>query len=103
MKLQQPSMSRHIRCQSRCIRMQPSLNPSICAAAVFRAMTHALMQVCPTCLYLVEGGGQANYCSTNWGNGFATNSAIVKDNDISDATPFLQAVLQKPWLAQVTA
>ena len=64
-------------------------------------MTNAVMQVCPTCLYLVEGGGQANYCSTNWGNGFATNSAIVKDNDISDATPFLQAVLAKPWLAQV--
>ena len=60
------------------------------------------MQVCPTCLYLVEGGGQANYCSTNWGNGFATNAAIVKDNDISDATPFFEAVLQKPWLSQVT-
>ena len=57
-------------------------------------------QVCPTCIFLVEGGGQANYCSTNWGNGFATSKAIVGQNGVSDATPFFQAVLNQPWLSQ---
>ena len=49
----------------------------------------------------MEGGGQADYCSTNWGNGFATNPTVIAQNGISDATPFFQAVLQKPWLSQV--
>jgi len=26
----------------------------------------ALYEVCPGCLYLIEGGGQATYCGVNW-------------------------------------
>ena len=63
-------------------------------------LTHA--QVCPGCIFLVEGGGQANYCSTNWGNGFATSPAVTSQNGVSDATPFFQAVLNQPWLSQVS-
>lgn len=60
------------------------------------------MQVCPGCIYLVEGTGQAAYCSTTWGNGFATNSQIVTENGISDASPFFQAIMSKAWLSQVS-
>ena len=57
--------------------------------------------MCPTCIFLVEGGGQADYCSTNWGNGFATASSVTSMAGVSDATPFFEAVLNQPWLSQV--
>ena len=59
------------------------------------------MQVCPGCIFLVEGTGQANYCGINWGNGFASNPTVISDHKISDATPFFNAILSKPWLSQV--
>lgn len=49
-------------------------------------------------LFIVEGGGQGNYSGLNWGNGFITDKQIIKDYSISDANPFFQTLLVKPYL-----
>lgn len=50
----------------------------------------------PEQLYMVEGTGQIGY-NLNWGDGFVTNKTIVAKYQISDATPFFQAILKKPY------
>ena len=54
----------------------------------------------PEQLYMVEGTGQIGY-NLNWGDGFVTNPSIVKSYHISDATPFFESILKKPYVNNV--
>ncbi|CAL8465540.1 g5076 [Coccomyxa elongata] len=61
----------------------------------------ALYPICPDCLFLVEGSGQAGIGAT-WGNGFAIDpNQLAKDPKSSNAIGFLQAVISKPYINQV--
>ena len=60
---------------------------------------HAV-QVSPTTLFFIEGGGQLPY-SMCWGDGFVTNKSIIAANGLSDPNPFFQTLLTKPYLDNV--
>jgi hypothetical protein len=49
---------------------------------------------------LLQGGGQ-DKLGTAWGDGFATNAALVKERNISDATPFFKALCSKRYKSRV--
>uniref|UniRef100_A0A383W3T8 Glycoside hydrolase family 5 domain-containing protein n=1 Tax=Tetradesmus obliquus TaxID=3088 RepID=A0A383W3T8_TETOB len=51
-------------------------------------------------VYIVQGGGQ-DKLGTAWGDGFATNASLVKERNISDATPFFKALCSKPYKGRV--
>ena len=58
------------------------------------------MQVSPTTLFFIEGGGQLPY-SMCWGDGFVTNTSIIAANGLSVPNPFFQILLTKPYLDNV--
>jgi hypothetical protein len=37
----------------------------------------------------------------NWGNGFVTDKAIIDGWGITDANPFFQALMERPYLERV--
>jgi aryl-phospho-beta-D-glucosidase BglC (GH1 family) len=47
-------------------------------------------------LFFVQGGGQGAL-GVSWGDGFATDKALVQKLQMADASPFLQQLLQKPY------
>jgi hypothetical protein len=47
-------------------------------------------------LFFVQGGGQGGL-GVSWGDGFATDKALVQKLQLADAGPFLQQLLQKPY------
>mmetsp|Transcript_8637 Transcript_8637/g.25922 ORF Transcript_8637/g.25922 Transcript_8637/m.25922 type:complete len:303 (-) Transcript_8637:493-1401(-) len=76
----------------------------------YTQMMGTLNPLCPGCLVLVEGGGQANGWS-NWGDGFTTNPAVIQKirgyiktqgkSLYADATPFFKAIHNAKWRSQV--
>jgi hypothetical protein len=55
-------------------------------------------------LFLVEGTGQTAFGGVNWGNGFATDAALVERWGVSDASPFFDALLlSRPHYARRVA
>ena len=58
------------------------------------------LQVSPTTLFFVEGGGQLPY-SMCWGDGFVTDPSIIAAGNLSDPNPFFQTLLTKPYLNNV--
>eukprot|EP00882_Tetradesmus_deserticola_P020519 GHRQ01022168.1.p1 GENE.GHRQ01022168.1~~GHRQ01022168.1.p1 ORF type:complete len:446 (+),score=144.07 GHRQ01022168.1:920-2257(+) len=64
------------------------------------AMDAIDMQSPNQALYIVQGGGQSNL-GTAWGDGFTTNATLVKELNISDATPFFKALCSKPYKSRV--
>ena len=58
------------------------------------------LQVSPTTLFFVEGGGQLPY-SMCWGDGFVTDKTIIAANSISDPNPFFTTLSSKPYLNNV--
>jgi hypothetical protein len=62
---------------------------------------------CRSCLFVVEGTGQSGI-RANWGDGFVHNDTYLAEqakaltlDRLSSAEPFLTAVLDKPYVAQV--
>ena len=47
-------------------------------------------------LYAIEGLGQGSL-GTNWGDGLATNRAVLKASGASDPNPFFQSLLRAPY------
>jgi hypothetical protein len=47
-------------------------------------------------LYAIEGLGQGSL-GTNWGDGLATNAAVLKASGASDPNPFFRALLKAPY------
>lgn len=48
----------------------------------------------------MQGGGQ-QALGTNWGDGFATDPALLAGLGLSDPRPFFDALAQKPYANQV--
>ena len=51
-------------------------------------------------LFIIQGCGQQKLAK-NWGDGLATDAAVVQAMGLSDPNPFFAALMQKPYLAQV--
>ena len=47
-------------------------------------------------MFAVEGCGQGGI-GANWGDGFATNRALIESTGISDANVFFQALMKKSY------
>lgn len=54
----------------------------------------------PGLTFLVEGTGNGGIFA-NWGDGFTTDGAVISEKGLSDARPFLQEVLSKPYRLRV--
>lgn len=50
----------------------------------------------------LTGTGQVNY-GLNWGNGFITDQNIIKWWKLSDASPFFEKLIDKPYVGKVQA
>jgi hypothetical protein len=61
----------------------------------------AIYSVHPTALMLVEGCGQLGTVAMNWGDGYATDAAIVKAGGVDDARPFFETIMTKPYANNV--
>lgn len=48
----------------------------------------------------MQGGGQ-QALGTNWGDGFATDPALLQGLGLSDPRPFFEALARKPYADQV--
>lgn len=59
-----------------------------------------LYQINPHFLFFIEGTGQGGI-NANWGDGFATDSELIKKCGLSDPNPFFQELLHKPYVNQV--
>ncbi|WIA18743.1 hypothetical protein OEZ85_003433 [Tetradesmus obliquus] len=51
-------------------------------------------------LYILEGTGQNNF-GLNWGNGFITDTNIIRKYGISDANYFFRQLVSKPYVNKV--
>jgi len=52
-------------------------------------------------IFFVEGGGQTGLRGVNWGNGFATDRALIAERGLSDPNPFFEGLLKRPYRASV--
>lgn len=51
-------------------------------------------------LFMIEGTGQVQY-NLNWGDGFVTNTQIIKKYSLSDPNDFFRAIINKPYLKNI--
>ena len=75
-----------------------------CAAQVaplYLAAMDAIHAVSPSTTFLVEGTGQTAFPGINWGDGFVTDPALIKQYGLSDANLFFGPLLSKPYLNNV--
>ena len=68
---------------------------------LYLAVMDALDPVYPF-LYVIEGCGQAGLAK-NWGDGLATDPALIASRGLSDPNPFFKAVLGRPYVGRVVA
>jgi hypothetical protein len=52
-------------------------------------------------IMMIEGLGQQNYGSLNWGDGLATDPTVIANKKLSDPNLFFQQLLKKPYRRQV--
>jgi hypothetical protein len=50
---------------------------------------------------MIEGLGQQNYGSLNWGDGLITDAAVIANKKLSDPNLFFQQLLKKPYRRQI--
>lgn len=50
---------------------------------------------------MIEGLGQQNYGSLNWGDGLITDAVVIANKKLSDPNLFFQQLLKKPYRRQV--
>jgi hypothetical protein len=72
------------------------------AGDLYLAAMDALYAVYPGFLFVIEGCGQAGLAK-NWGDGLATDPALIASRGLSDPRPFFTALLDKPYVNQVVA
>ena len=70
------------------------------AGDLYLAAMDAVHAVNPGMLFMVEGCGQ-NGLAQNWGDGLATDPALVSERGLSDPNPFFTGLLAKPYAGQV--
>lgn len=61
----------------------------------------ALYAINSNVIFFIEGTGQLGL-GTAWGDGFCTDPNVISANGLSDPRPFFDALLNKPYLNQVT-
>jgi hypothetical protein len=69
--------------------------------ALYEMAGDAVYAASPTALMLFEGTGQLGTVAMNWGDGFATDPAVVAAGGVQSAQPFFDMVLSKPWAPNV--
>ena len=69
--------------------------------ALYEMAGDAVYAANPSALMLFEGTGQLGTVAMNWGDGFATDPAVVTAGGVQSAQPFFNMVLSKPWAANV--
>lgn len=67
---------------------------------LYLSVMDALYPINPHALFFVEGTGQGGI-GANWGDGFATDPALIAQYGLSDPNPFFKALLTKPYINQV--
>jgi len=73
----------------------------------YLAAIDRLFPLCPECLFLVEGGGQAAINGVHWGNGFVTDPGVLGKVAASTGwvpgspAAFFEAALGRPWISQL--
>jgi aryl-phospho-beta-D-glucosidase BglC (GH1 family) len=71
------------------------------ARELYLSTADALWQMTPNkVLFMFEGTGQNMY-GLNWGNGFITDRGVISSRGLSDANPFFQQLVRKPYLKSV--
>jgi aryl-phospho-beta-D-glucosidase BglC (GH1 family) len=75
--------------------------PGFGMAKYYEDAMDAIYAVHPTALMLIEGCGQLGLVAMNWGDGFATDAAVVKAGGVEDARPFFEAIVKKPYANNV--
>ena len=68
---------------------------------LYLAAMDAIYAVSPTTIFMVEGTGQQGYPGINWGDGFVTDSALIRQYGLSDPNSFFQTLAAKPYLNNV--
>ena len=66
---------------------------------IMRAHASVLSCACAGVLFVIQGCGQQKLAK-NWGDGLATDPAVIASMGLSDPNPFFAALLQKPYLSQ---
>lgn len=69
--------------------------------ALYEMAMDAIYSVAPSSLMLVEGTGQLGTVAMNWGDGFATDPAVIAAAGVQSAAPFFTKLLTKPYAANV--
>lgn len=82
------------------LRWAPQTNGTPGLMSLYLRAMDAIHAVDPGVVFLVEGGGQ-QALGTNWGDGFATDTALVEGLGLSDPRPFFEALTTKPYQQQV--
>ena len=70
-------------------------------ASYYEQAMDAIYSVHPTALLLLEGAGQLGTVAMNWGDGFATNNAVVAAGGVESARPFFEKMMGKPYLHNI--
>jgi len=70
-------------------------------AKLYERAMDAIHAASPSSLMLIEGTGQLGTVAMNWGDGFATNKAIVSAGGVEDARPFFAKLVTKPYASRV--
>jgi aryl-phospho-beta-D-glucosidase BglC (GH1 family) len=70
-------------------------------ARLYERAMDAIHAASPASLMLIEGTGQLGTVAMNWGDGFATQPAVVKAGGVDDARPFFASLARKPYLSNV--
>lgn len=87
------------------VRWEPTPNSqgqSAGLAKLYHSTMSALWAMTPGAVtFFIEGGGQGGLLGTNWGNGFATDANLIRENGLSDPNPFFKTLMSRPYRRNV--
>jgi len=69
--------------------------------ALYEMAGDAVYAASPTALMLFEGTGQLGTVAMNWGDGFATDPAVVAAGGVQSAAPFFEKMMTKPYVNNI--
>ena len=69
--------------------------------ALYEMAGDAVYAASPTALMLFEGTGQLGTVAMNWGDGFATDTAVVAAGGVQSAAPFFEKMMTKPYVNNI--
>ncbi|MDP1880662.1 MAG: cellulase family glycosylhydrolase [Parachlamydiaceae bacterium] len=81
------------------VRWEPS-GDKLALGEYYLSAMDAIYTINPNLLFFVEGTGQGGI-DANWGDGFATDPALISQYGLSDPNPFFKELVKKPYANQV--